>query len=64
MRLARLSRRLALSRLAGEGEQGLRELTLEDALQHMLVRADQGSRRQAAMGEPARRGQELSGDVR
>ena len=46
------------------GEQGLRELTLEDALQHMLVRADQGGQRQAAMGDPCRRDQGLSGDVR
>ena len=63
-RLGLAGRRSAQSRLAGEGEQGLRELTLEDALQDMLERADQGRQRQAAMGDPCRRDQELSGDVR
>ena len=47
-----------------EGEQGLRELTLEDALQHVLVCTNLARQRQAAMGDPARRDQELSGDVR
>ena len=47
-----------------EGEQELRELTLVDALQCTLVHADLGRQRQAAMGDPCRRDQELSGDVR
>ena len=47
-----------------EGEQGLRELTLEDALQHVLVCADLERQRPAAMGDPCRRDHGLSGDVR
>ena len=47
-----------------EREQELRELTLEDALQCNLARTSQGRQRQAAMGDPSRRDQGLSGDVR